>query len=122
MRLVTLATAVALLVPAAAGCKKSGLGPTVRTDVTARMQSAEGPITACYSAALERNRKLRGTLVLTFVAAAGTGQFEQINVKEGLPDPDLTNCVVAEVGKLKLETPQKTAQAIEYPIRFQPNK
>ena len=124
MRLVStlaLGTGLALALPSL-GCKKSGMGPGVRNDVTLRMQSAEGPISDCYATALKKDRKLRGTLVLAFVAAPSTGQFEQIDVKQGLPDPNLTNCVVAEVGKLKLEQPQKTAVSVEYPIRFQPNK
>jgi hypothetical protein len=118
----------AVVVPAclpivlAVGCAKSGMGAAVRTDVTARMATIQAPVQQCYASALERDRKLRGTVVLEFRAAAGTGQFEQVTVsQQGLPDQQLTQCLIDEVGKLKLEKPQKTAISIEYPVRFQPN-
>jgi hypothetical protein len=105
----------------AAACGGSGMGKSVRADVTARMESARDPIAACYGNALENNRKLKGTIVVAFKAAPSTGAFESVEVvRDDVGDPAVTACVVAEVGKLKLAEPQKTALAIEYPIDFAP--
>ena len=114
---------VPALVAALAGCGGSGMGKTVRADVTARMDSAADPIAACYKTALEKNRKLKGTMVLSFKAAPSTGAFENVQiVRDDIGDPAVRECVIAEVGKLKLAEPQKTALAIEYPIDFAPTK
>jgi hypothetical protein len=43
-------------------------------------------------------------------------------VRDDVGDPAVTECVLAEVAKLKLATPQKTALAITYPIDFAPTK
>jgi hypothetical protein len=117
-------TAVAVLAAlATAACSRTGTGAGVRTDITARMQSAEAPIQRCYADALQRDRKLRGMMVVMFRAAADSGQFGDLTVARDEPnDPTLRQCVLAEVGKLKLATPQRTAVDVSYPIRFQPTK
>lgn len=104
-----------------AGCSKAGTGPGVRTDITARMQSIQAPVQMCYAVALERNRRLKGMMVLSFRAAPSTGQFDQITItRDEVGDPQVRTCVIEQVGKLKLETPQKTAVSVSYPINFQP--
>ena len=111
------------LVLSFAACSRTGTGGAVRTDITARMTSAQGPIQQCYATVLQTNRKARGMLVVNFRAAPDSGQFDQISVGRDEPnDAALRQCVLAEVGKLKLETPQKTAVQIAYPINFQPTK
>lgn len=105
-----------------AGCGGTGLGADTRADITARMTSAQQPLESCYQAALKTNRKLRGMLVLAFVAAPETGQFQDITVThDELGDPGVRKCVVDEVGKLKLDKPQASRVSISYPIRFAPN-
>ncbi|MBL8624534.1 MAG: AgmX/PglI C-terminal domain-containing protein [Myxococcales bacterium] len=107
----------------AAACSRTGTGAGVRTDITARMQSAQAPIQQCYADALQRNRKLRGMMVVMFRAAADSGQFGDLTVARDEPgDPTLRQCVLGEVGKLKLQTPQRTSIEVSYPINFQPTK
>jgi hypothetical protein len=106
----------------AAGCGGAGLGPEVRADISSRMASAQQPISTCYQAGLKTNRRLAGTMVLAFAAAPDTGQFQDIQVtRDDLGDPGVRQCVVGEVGKLKLAQPQATRLSISYPIRFTPN-
>lgn len=114
------ASAVALALAASlAGCANSGFGEGVRKDVGARMTAAGAPISACYEAALARNRKLKGTMQLAFVAEKGTGKFTQVRVERtDLADPELERCVVEQVGRLALETPQKANVSIQYPLEF----
>ena len=103
----------------ALACAKTGMGGGVRPDVIARMESARDPLAACYGTALQKNRKLQGTIRLSFDAAPGTGQFQNVNVtQDDLQDADLTQCVVQTVSGLKLEKPQKTKVAVDYPIQF----
>jgi hypothetical protein len=105
-----------------AGCGGTGMGADTRADITARMTSAQQPLASCYQAALKTNRKLQGMLVLAFVAAPDTGQFQEIIVThDELNDPGVRRCVLDEVGKLKLERPQAARVSISYPIRFAPS-
>jgi hypothetical protein len=121
-RAAALTIGLACLALGLAGCGGSGLGADTRADITARMTSAQQPLQACYEAALKSNRKLSGMMVLTFVAAPETGQFQEILVaRDELRDPGIRQCVVNEVAKLKLEKPQASRVSISYPIRFAPN-
>ncbi len=117
-------TRLAALVCFAAACGGTGLSADVRTDISARMASAQQPIAACYADALKSNRKLKGTMVLAFATAPSTGAFTEIAVqRDDLGDPTLQQCVVGEVGKLKLDKPQSTRVSVSaYPINFAPTK
>src|SRR5262245_36449665 len=112
---------LALLLPlclAALACAKTGFGSGLRPDVIAQMESARNPIATCYEQALTRNRKLQGTIQLSFEAAPKTGQFTNVNVtRDDLGDKDLTQCVVQQVSTLKLSKPTSTKIAIDYPIQ-----
>ena len=106
-----------------AACGHTGLGGAVRTDITARMQTAQDPIAACYAERLKENRKLKGTMVLAVTATAKTGQFDQVTItRNDLADAKLDTCVVDEVKKLKLAEPTKSPVAFEYPLAFAPTK
>jgi hypothetical protein len=119
---VTAALLAATVAATLGGCGGTGLGAETRADITARMTSAQPPLASCYQAALKANRKLQGMLVLSFVAAPQTGQFQEITVtRDELDDPGVRKCVVDEVGKLKLEKPQASRVSISYPIRFAPS-
>ena len=106
----------------ASACGGTGLGADTRADITARMTTAQQPLESCYQAALKANRKLQGMIVLAFVAAPQTGQFQEITVThDELNDPGVRKCVIDEVGKLKLEKPQAARVSISYPLRFAPS-
>jgi hypothetical protein len=105
-----------------AACKSAGMGPETRADIAAQLKTAEAPIQACYAEALKKNRRAKGVISLRFIAEASTGQFKSINVLRDEPrDPAITQCVVAEVGKLKLSKPTSSAVQIDQPIRLMPN-
>jgi hypothetical protein len=108
---------------AAAACGGTGLGADTRADITARMTSAQHPLEACYHAGLAANRKLSGMMVLAFIAAPQTGQFQDITVThDELNDPSVRRCVIEEIGKLKLDKPQSARVSISYPIHFAPDR
>lgn len=106
----------------AGGCKSAGMGTETRTDIASQMQAAQGPIQDCYAAALKSNRKIKGMMTLEFVAEASTGQFKNIIVRrDETNDPALRQCVLGEVGKLKLAKATSSNLQINYPLRFAPN-
>lgn len=112
-----------LVTLALAACARTGTGAGVRTDITARIQSVQAPITQCYADALQRNRKLRGMMVAQLDAAADSGQFEHITLSRDEPgDPGLRQCVIDQLASLKLAKPQRTAVQFSYPFDFQPTK
>jgi hypothetical protein len=103
----------------AAGCAGTGLGDEARADIRARMGSIQEPISRCYETALTRNRKLRGSMLVAFVAAHETGKFTDVRIaRSDVPDPELERCVIAQVSTLKLAKPTKTKLQIEYPFDF----
>lgn len=105
----------------APGCGGSGMGESVRQDITAQMGRAQKPLSDCYKAALEGDRKMAGRVVVKFDAAAGTGQFSNVRVVSSeLGDDSMDACVVEQVSALKLEAPQKTVVSVEYPVDFTP--
>ncbi len=115
--------AAILLVVVFAACSNTGLGGAVRTDISARMQTVRDPIASCYAERLKANRKLKGSMILSVTAAATTGQFEDVKVaRDEVGDAELSTCVLAEVSKLKLEQPTKSAVQFEYPLAFAPTK
>ncbi|HLU68887.1 MAG TPA: AgmX/PglI C-terminal domain-containing protein [Kofleriaceae bacterium] len=120
-RLATIAAlAGALLLPA---CGGSGMGQAVRQDITARMESVQSPLSECYRVALEEKRRLAGTMWLRFDVEPETGKFTNVQVaRSQVRHEGLESCVVDEVSKLALETPQKTVVSVDYPIDFAPDQ
>jgi hypothetical protein len=117
----TLPIFTALAALGMAACSHTGLGDGVRKDVTARMATTQTPISACYEAALKKNRKLKGTIELTLTAEAKTGKFSNVRVvRNDLGDADLEKCVVDTVSKLALAEPQSSKIAVRYPLEFAP--
>jgi hypothetical protein len=103
------------------GCASSGLGDGPRQDVTARMATIQQPLSTCYEAALQRNRKLKGTMIVAFDTAPGSGKFSNVKItRNDLPDPELEACVKEQVGGLALAQPTKTKIGVEYPLQFDP--
>ena len=112
---------LASIVLLVAACGGAGMGADTRADVTKQMQLAQPPIQSCYAEALKKNRKLRGIVSLEFIAEPGTGQFKNILIRrDEINDPAVRQCIIDEVGKLKLDKPTKSAVSIPYPIRFAP--
>ncbi len=117
--LLTIIAASALIT----GCAKNGMGANVRTEVTAQMDTTRPAIAACYAKELKLDRKLKGLIVLQFVAAASNGAFSQIEVlRDDLGNGKIRKCVLDQVATLKLPTPQKSAISITYPLDFAPVK
>jgi len=120
LRLLSIAFSIAA--SGAAGCK-SGADPAIRADISAKLQSAQAPIQACYQKSLTTNRKLRGMYVIQLAAAADTGQFSEIVLRRDEPqDPVLRFCVTQQLAKLKLDKPPgKRVEVESIPIKFEPS-
>jgi hypothetical protein len=110
-----------VLVSLVAACGASQ-SPELRADIQARMQSAQPAISACYGEALKTNGKLQGVMSLQLIAEPQTGQFKNIIVqRDELQNDQIRQCVVAEVGRLRLAKPVSTSTSFTYPLRFAPN-
>jgi hypothetical protein len=113
------ALAMASLSLSLGACSGSGFGKPTRDDVQAQMTAAQPKFAECYADALKRNRKVQGTVVVSFVAKAKTGKFEEIKiVRSDISDPDLDKCIIAQLGTLTLSSPTKSHVAVEYPVSF----
>ena len=109
------------LVGALAACK-SGPDPAIRTNIGAKLDSAQPTIQACYQKSLTTNRKLRGMYVAQLAVNAESGQFAEITLRRDEPaDPVLRFCVIQELAKLKLDKPPgKRIEIDSIPIKFEP--
>lgn len=105
----------------AAACGGAGLGMEVRTDIQARMTSVKPALDTCYHQALKNNRRLRGMVTIELVAEASSGQFKHVMIRrDEVQSPEVRDCIVAEIGKLKLEKPTSANVQFTYPLRFSP--
>ena len=103
------------------GCASTGLGKEVRPDIEKQMASAKPMITACYQAALQRDRKLQGRMLIRIKTDPKTGKFHRAKVASSdLQDPALQQCVIQTVANLSLSKPAKTSVEADYPIEFNP--
>ena len=106
---------------AALGCAGTGLGKEVRPDIEKQMASAKPMITACYQSALQRDRKLRGRMMIRIKTDPKTGKFHRARVAStDLADKALQQCVIETVAGLSLAKPTKTSVEADYPIDFAP--
>lgn len=110
-----------VMVCGALGCAGAGLGKEVRPDIEKQMDSAKPMITACYEAALQRDRKLRGRMMIRIKTDPKTGKFHRARVASTeLADQELQQCVIQTVAGLSLAKPTKTSVEADYPIDFAP--
>src|SRR3954471_24965194 len=101
----------------------TGADPKIRTEIGAKLSSAQTPIQACYQKQLYVNRKLRGMYVAQLAVNAETGAFGEITLRRDEPaDPVLRYCVIGELAKLHLDKPPgKRIEVDSIPIKFEPS-
>lgn len=105
---------------ALAGCAKKGMGPEVRSEISAKLATTQEPMQKCYARLLTTQRKLRGMVVVQ-AAILPDGQFSEVTLRRDEPqDPVLRFCVVQEIAKLKLDKPPgQRIQLDSVPIKFE---
>ena len=112
---------IGLVALVAGACGGAGMGASVRTDISGRMETVQSPLSDCYKNALEQKRRLAGTMWLRFDIEPKTGQFRNVRVtRSEVQNEMLESCVVRTVSGLKLEAPQKTVVSVDYPVNFTP--
>ncbi|MBS1121379.1 MAG: hypothetical protein H6Q90_3607 [Deltaproteobacteria bacterium] len=116
-KLIASSIVIATLV-AGAGCKTGS--PEVRKSIIAQMQTTKPRLDGCYQIALARNRKLpNGMITVELIAEAGTGRFKNVLIRrDEIQDPQVRQCVITEVGRLKLDKPPSSNTQIPYAFRF----
>lgn len=94
------------------------VGQATRDDITARMQSAQTPIAACYASVLDPSHPVQGTMYVAFTTFS-TGEFTGVRVtSDQLGDRRIEQCVVAAVSRLRLAQATGTTMTVSYPIHF----
>ena len=113
---------IAIAISTVTACA-TGTDPKIRTEIGAKLSSAQTPIAACYQKQLYVNRKLRGMYVAQLAVNAETGAFGEISLRRDEPaDPVLRFCVIQELAKLKLDKPPgKRIELDSIPIKFEPS-
>jgi hypothetical protein len=111
---------VLALLAAAPACKKQGMTPATRNEISAKLASTQQPIQACYQRQLTVNRKLGG-MVVAQAAITPEGQFSEVTLRRDEPaDPVLRFCIVQEIAKLRLDKPPGERIVIEsVPMKFE---
>lgn len=105
------------------GACATGTDPKVRSEIGAKLSSAQKPISDCYQKQLYVNRKLQGMYVVQLAVAPDTGAFSDISLRRDEPaDPVLRFCVIQELAKLHLDKPPgKRIEIDSIPIKFAPS-
>ncbi|HTJ85064.1 MAG TPA: AgmX/PglI C-terminal domain-containing protein [Polyangiaceae bacterium] len=105
----TLALATSLLVGSVlAGCGGDARSPSDWQDDTQKMlESSNEAIKTCYDAELQKNRKLQGSVTVTFTILRGNGHVKKPRVDQARTTGGdaLKKCVVDNIQDLKLEPP-----------------
>ena len=109
----------AFVLAAIAGCK-TGPDPMLRTNITAKLESAKPTIEECYQTSLTTNRKLQGMAVAQMTVDE-QGQFTNVSLRRDEPnDPVLRFCVVQTLAKLRLDKPPGQKVNLDsVPIKFE---
>ena len=112
---------LAIVIATATSACATGADPKIRTEISAKLQSAQSPIQACFQNSLYTNRKLRGMYVVQMAVNGETGEFGEINLRRDEPqDPVLRFCVIGVLAKLKLDKPPGSRIVLEsVPIKFE---
>jgi hypothetical protein len=104
----------------AAGCAKKGMGPEVRSEISAKLATTHEPMQQCYARLLTTQRKLRG-MVVAQAAIMPDGQFGDVTLRRDEPaDPVLRFCIVQAIAALRLDKPPgQRIQLDSIPIKFE---
>lgn len=86
--------------------------------VAAVVQEASGAFRACYEAALRRNTRISGKVVLSW-RIVQDGAAEDIQAGSStLQDAEVERCLVTRVRRLRFPRPDGGAVSVEYPMVF----
>lgn len=81
----------------------------------------KGRFRECYQRGLQRNPKLAGRVVMTFVIGADGRVWQAGERSPTLPDPRVRACVLNHVFTLSFHNPLHDTVSIDYPLYFSPD-
>lgn len=110
--------AISFLATLASACA-STLSPAVKKDLESQLATTSKPIAACYEAALKRNEKLAGKVVVKFKVAESSKAPTFVEVTSSdVKDEELTKCIVLETQDVRLSEAPEVPIAVTYPIEL----
>ncbi|HEY3358838.1 MAG TPA: AgmX/PglI C-terminal domain-containing protein [Polyangia bacterium] len=102
-----------------AGCQAALIGPSFRSDLQAKMASAQAPLTECYTQLLARDRRAHGNMTVKFQIQPNTGIFSGTQIVQSqIKDPEFDRCVTTVVGGLHLGSAPNAKVDVDYPLAF----
>jgi hypothetical protein len=114
--------ALALLAALLGGCgggvaEKNALQSDINLVLHARVPG----MTDCYKAALERDKKIQGAMMLTFFVPEGSVDVSEVTlVSSQITDQGLKQCVSEKAQGMKLSKPAFRPARVSYPLQFTP--
>src|SRR5262245_8403002 len=94
-----------LMLAAMTGCA-GGLSQGVKKDLEAQLASTHKPIAACYEAALKRDDKIHGKVMVKFKVEEDSKTPTAVEVQSSeVNDAELTKCIVLETQDVRLTEP-----------------
>jgi hypothetical protein len=114
-----------VLIPLLAlGCSGTARGlEAYRTDTQKLLETKQDTVKTCYDAALAKDAKAAGTVVIKFDVAPKTGAITNAMVdpaKTTAPGP-VGECVLQAVQGLKLDPPDKNPGRASFAYEFKPS-
>lgn len=111
------ASILAMMVALLGGCS-SGLDQAVQQDIDAQIRSQQPTLARCYAAALQRDARVQGQMVVSF-RVTESGDFSEVAVLQSqVADPGLQQCVVRRTDQLALTRKLDRPVLVTYPLAF----
>ena len=106
-----------------AGCGTARSVDAYRSDTEKLLQSRGDQIKSCYDAALKTDRKVAGTVAVSFVVEKDSGVISQATIDAGKTTAPsaLGQCVVGAVTGLKLDPGDRNEGRATFVYEFKPS-
>ena len=103
------------------GCSGAQQKARLQADITAQVNARVPAMAECYKAALERDKTIRGEMVLTFFVPLDSVAVGQLKLESAqITDDALKRCVAEKAQGMKLSQPAFRPTRVAYPLSFAP--
>lgn len=110
--------------PFALGCQFMARAPEqYKADTDKVIESKQADLKKCYDEVLKKDKKAAGKVVVTFMVAPETGEFQNVAVdpEQSTAPAALGECVATVLTGLKLDPPDRREGVVSWSYDFQAN-
>ncbi|MGD8858926.1 MAG: AgmX/PglI C-terminal domain-containing protein [Myxococcales bacterium] len=111
-----------LLASLVAGCSFHARDPNAYREATRKvLETRSGEVRACYDAALEKNEKVAGEVVVKLTVEADTGKIKNPKIVEDdtTAPAELSECIVGQLDGLAIDPPDARQGNATFTWRFE---